>query len=225
VRHEAIGGGTEEPQRIVTEADVQRALGAALTNLYTAGLQQLQAQAGPQGLAVDPTTVTPSIAELARPESYEPPVVNPPVGSAVDPANPNFTITVSARFAGLATPADRPVAKQLEAVVPQHFSQRPSPPCQPAETQAVKDVSWSWNGERLAIDGVIECTPRSDVSPDTVAKVRAALVGQSREAAEASLREYERQNLIGGYQLPERAELPPLEILIDVQVGQPAAGR
>jgi hypothetical protein len=224
IRHDAIGGGTEEPQRIVTEAEVQRVLSEALTNLYNTGLQQLQAQVAPQGLTADPTTVTPSVAELARPESYEPPVVEPPIGSAVDPANPNFSVTIRTRFTALATPTDQPVAEQLETVVPQHFSQRSSPPCAAGETQAVRNVSWSWSGERLTIDGVIECTPRREVSPETIALVRAALVGQSREAAEASLREYERQQLIGGFQLPDRDELPPFELLIDVQVAPPSGG-
>lgn len=223
IRHEAIGGGSEAPQRIVTEAEVQRVLGDALTNLYNEGLRRLQEQAGAQGLAIDPTTMMPSIAELAQPESYEPPVVNPPVGSAVDPANPVFTVTVRTRFTGLATPPDRPVAKQLETVVPQHFSQRSNPPCLSGESQSVQNVSWSWNGQRLAIDGVVACTPRGEVPPDTIVKVRAALVGASREAAIASLQEYERQRLIGGFQLPDRPEMPPFEFLIDVQVQQPGA--
>jgi hypothetical protein len=224
IRHAPIGGGTEEPQRVVTEAEVQRVLGEALTNLYNTGLQALQAEASTANLAVDPTTVTPSIAQLASPESYEEPVVSPPIGSPVDPANPSFTVTIRTRFTALATPTDRSVARQLETVVPQHFSQRPSPPCAPAESQAVKDVSWSWDGERLAIDGAVECTPRREIPPEALASIRATLVGQSREAAEAGLRELQRQGVIGGYQLPDRQEMPPLELLIDVQVQQPVAG-
>jgi hypothetical protein len=224
LRHEAIGGGTEEPQRIVTEAEVQRVLGDALTNLYNSGLQALEAEASSQGLAADPSTVTPNITQLGRPEAYDPPVVSPPVGSAVDVSNPSFTVTVRTRFNALAAPADRPVAEQLETVVPQFFSQSTTPPCSAGESQAVKNVSWSWNGERLAIDGVVECTPLSTVAPERVAAVRAALVGQSRETAAATLDQYRQQGLIGGYELPDRGELPPFEILIDVEVAEPAAG-
>jgi hypothetical protein len=221
IRHEAIGGGTEEPQRIVTEAEVQRVLGDALTNLYNTGLQSLQAEATAQGLTVDQSTVAPNIAGLSQPDSYELQAVNPPVGTAVDPNNPNFTITVRTRFNALAAPEGRPVAQQLETVVPQYFSQRSSPPCNAGESQAVKDVSWGWNGERLAIEGVVECTPLSSVPPERVTAIRAALVGQSDEAAAATLDQYRQQGVIGGYQLPERAELPPFEFLIDVQVAEP----
>jgi hypothetical protein len=221
LRHEAIGGGSEEPQRIVTEAEVERVLGEALTNLYNTGLQALEAEAAAQGLAVDQSTVAPNIAGLSQPESYDAPVVNPPVGTVVDANNPSFTVTVRTRFNALAAPADRPVAKQLETVVPQYFSQRASPPCSAGESQAVKDVSWGWNGERLAIEGVVECTPLSSVPPERVAAIRAALVGQSGEAAAATLDQYRQQGVIGGYQLPDRAELPPFELLIDVQVAEP----
>lgn len=224
LRNSPITGGTEEPQRVVTEAEVQRVLGEALTNLYNSGLQALQAEASAQGLSVDPSTVAPSIAQLGNPESYDPPIVSPPVGTPVDIANPSFTVTVRTHFNALAAPSDRPVAKQLETVVPLHFSQSASPPCSAAERQGVRDVSWSWNGERLAIDGVVECTPLQSVPPESVATVRAALVGQSREAAQATLDQYRAQGVIGGYQLPDRAEMPPFEILIDVQVAQPAAG-
>lgn len=225
IRHEAIGGGAEEPQRVVTEADVQRVLGDALTNLYNNGLQALQASASEQGLAVDPITLSPTTAQLALPESYDAPIVTPPVGSAVDPNNPSFSVTLRTRFSGLAAPANRDVATQLETVVPRHFSERPSPPCTPAESQSVRDVSWSWDGQRLSISGTVSCTPLQTIPPETLVTVRSALVGQSREAAEATLEQYRKQGLIGGYVLPDRDDLPPFELLIEVRPSQPPSAQ
>ncbi|HWQ11849.1 MAG TPA: hypothetical protein VNL77_03570, partial [Roseiflexaceae bacterium] len=219
IRHGPIGGGTEEPQRIVTEAEVQRALEGALTNLYNVGLQELQARA-PQPLIVDATTVTPGIAELSDPANYEVISVTPPVGTAVDRANPTFSVMVRARFSALATPGDAPVISQLKTVIPNHFRQPGSARCREGEDSAARDVTYRWTGERLTISGYISCAPLHTVSPETIAKVRAALVGQSREAAAASLRQYQALGLIGGYELPDREEMPPLELLIDVQVQQ-----
>jgi hypothetical protein len=224
IRHEAIGGGTEEPQRIVTEAEVQRVLGEALTNLYRAGTGQLQNVAGEQTLVLDATTVRPSTVDLQQPTSYDQPVVSPPVGQPVDPNNPTFTVTVQTRFTGLATAQGASVEQQVGTVAAQHFSERPGAPCRPGERQEIPELRPAWDGERLVISGVVRCIPSNAVSQETVARVRGSLLGQSRIAAAATLDEFVRQGQIGGYRLPDRQELPRFEFLLDVQVdeGQPA---
>ncbi|MFQ3633662.1 hypothetical protein, partial [Roseiflexus sp.] len=95
IRHEAIGGGSEQMQRVVTEADVQRILGEALTGLYNTGMERLARQIDQNVLAIDPTTIFPSSIDLAQPEAYDPPLIEPPIGQPVDPVNPVFRLTVS----------------------------------------------------------------------------------------------------------------------------------
>lgn len=216
IRHEAIGGGSEEMQRIVTEADVQRVLGEALTGLYNAGMQQLARQIDQNVLAIDPTTIFPSSIDLAKPDAYEPPRIEPPIGQPVDPNNPVFRLTVSTRFSALATPRERLVSKQLEVVVPQHFLQRGTP-CNPNERVGFDVAGWRWDGSKLMINGAVNCTEYGVLTADTLAQIRRALVGVSRSDAETILQQFSQQGLIGDYSLPAIQTLPGFDFLIDVQ--------
>lgn len=216
IRHEAIGGGTEEPQRIVTEADVQQVLGAALTGLYQEGMQQLSRQIDQNVLTIDPTTITPGTIELARPEAYDPPLVEPPIGQPVDRANPVFRLTVRTRFSALATPRDRLVSKQLELVVPQYFIQRGAA-CRPAERAGFDVAGWRWDGSKLMIDGAVTCTEYGTLTPEALNQVRQALTGASRSEAETILQQLVEQGVISSYSLPAIETLPDFGFLIDVQ--------
>ncbi|MGQ9828258.1 MAG: hypothetical protein ACUVSW_10380 [Roseiflexus sp.] len=216
IRHEAIGGGSEQLQRIVTEADVQRVLGEALTGLYNAGMEQLARQIDQNLLAIDPTTITPGTIELARPESYNPPIIDPPLGQPVDPANPFFRVTVSTRFSALALPRDRLVGKQLEQVVPQHFLQR-GIPCNPNERVGFDVAGWRWDGSKLTINGAIACTEYGTLTNDMLNQIRKDLVGISRSDAEARLQQFVQQEVISAYSLPAIETLPGFDFLIDVR--------
>ena len=216
IRHDAIGGGSEQAQRIVTEADVQRVLGDALTGLYNAGMEQLARQIDQHVLAIDPTTITPDTIELARPESYNPPLIEPPLGQSVDPANPVFRVTVSTRFSALATPRDRLVSKQLEQVVPQHFLQRGTP-CNPNERVGFDVAGWRWDGSKLTISGAIACTEYGTLTNDMLNQIRRDLVGASRSDAETRLQQFVQQGAISTYSLPAIETLPGFDFLIDVQ--------
>ena len=68
----AIGGGSEQPQRIVTEADVQAVLGQALTALYANGNQALRSQIDESKVAIDATTIAPSAEAAGRPQKLRP---------------------------------------------------------------------------------------------------------------------------------------------------------
>jgi hypothetical protein len=216
IRHDAIGGGSEQSQRIVTEADVQRVLGDALTGLYNAGMEQLARQIDQHVLAIDPTTITPDTIELARPESYNPPLIEPPLGQPVDPANPVFRVTVSTRFSALATPRDRLVSKQLEQVVPQHFLQRGTL-CNPNEQVGFDVAGWRWDGSKLTINGAIACTEYGTLTDDMLNQIRKDLVGASRSDAETRLQQFVQQGAISTYSLPTIETLPGFDFLIDVQ--------
>ncbi|MCS6839402.1 MAG: hypothetical protein NZ699_05130 [Roseiflexus sp.] len=216
IRHEAIGGGTEQMQRIVTEADVQRVLGEALTGLYNAGMQQLVRQIDQNILAIDPTTIFPSSIDLAQPDAYDPPLIEPPIGQPVDPANPVFRLTVSTRFSALATPRERLVNKQLEVVVPQHFLQRGTR-CNANERVGFDVAGWRWDGSKLTINGAVTCTEYGVLTSDTLNQIRRALVGVSRSDAETILKRFEQQGLISNYTLPAIQTLPGFDFLIDVR--------
>lgn len=217
LRHPPINGGTDDPQWIVTEADVQRVLGDALTGLYNAGIQQLRAQTDGVNSAIDETTITPNPQALGSPESYEPPLITPPVGEAADPATQSFEITVRTRMNALAVRPDRLLSTQFQEVIPKYFVERSDPPCLRSETTAPKVDSWSWDGQSIKIQGSITCTPQEIIQGDTRLRVREAVRGKSREEAEAGLRALQEQGLIGEYTLPDMAQLPAFDFLLDVQ--------
>jgi hypothetical protein len=208
----------------VTEADVQAVLAQALTALYGNGLQALRSQIDETKLAVDETTIAPSAEALGDPKNYDPPVVEPAVGQAVDPNNPVFRVTVRGSFSALATPAGNSVADQLQTVVPQYFFQRSDRPCKASERQGTRVDASRWDGEKLTIDGAISCTPIGGVPSETIAKVKDAVRGQSRDAAVTGLETLKQQDLIGDYELPDKAQFPRFDWLITVQAteSQPA---
>jgi hypothetical protein len=223
-QNEPIGGGSEAPQRVVTETEVQAVLQEALTQLYNNGIQQLRAETDESEEAIDPETVAPSAGELGSPENYQVVAVEPAIGQAVDPASPVFRVTVRARFSALATPAGKPVQDQLGLVVRDYFQQRGSLPCKPAETPTQDVTAWLWDGQRLTIDGVLKCTPANALSPEAINRVKDAVRGQSLDTAEAGLKTLQDQGVIGEYTLPAgRDSFPRFDWLVDVEVGPPPA--
>lgn len=219
ISHKAIGGGDEQNIRLVTEADVERVLGQALTELYGAGVQQLSAQI-PAGQALDSSTIVPSTADLADPRSYDAPVVSPPVGSPVDAANPTFSIAVGARFFGLSTPSGRAVFDQFHAVA-RPYMEKNGPACSAGEEASYRVTKWHWDGSKLMIDGEVKCSISGEIAPETLGRIKSAVEGQSRSAAASALDALVAQKLIGSYTLPERETLPQYDFLLDVQVRKP----
>ncbi|MEO7910153.1 MAG: hypothetical protein ABIV47_10930 [Roseiflexaceae bacterium] len=213
----AITGGSEQPQRIVTEADVQAILAQALTTLYANGNQALLSQIDETKVVIDATTITPSAEALGDPKNYDPPLVEPAVGQPVDSNNPVFTVTVRANFNALVTPIGRTVADQLQTVVPQFFFQRPDRPCKASERQGTRVDASHWDGEKLSIDGAISCVPIGGLPPETISKVRDSVKNQPRDAAIRGMEQLKQEGLIGSYQLPDQAQFPRFDWLITVQ--------
>lgn len=222
IRHGPITGGSEAPQRIVTEQDVRNILAQALTELYNSGVLQLRSKIDEGKFSIDATTVAPSPADLSDPQSYDPLVVEPAIGQPVaDANNPVFTVKVHARFKALAAPSGKAVITQLQTVAPAYFAQRPDRACKPGEQQGTTIGSIRWDGEKLMIDGAINCGVAGGLTAETLAQVREALRGQPREAAEAGLRTLQQQGLIGEFQLPDKASLPRYDFLLNIAVAQP----
>jgi hypothetical protein len=216
LRNAPIGGGSEELLRIVTEDDVRQALPAALTGLYSAGRQALQGQIDARQ-EIDLVSIHPNADEIAQPESYEI-VVEPAVGARLDASNPNFNVTVRARFSGLAVPRGRRVGDQLKDALLQHFTA----PCRPGERASAEVSDYRWNGQRLTVDGTITCAPNAGLAAAAINRVKLAVSGRSRADAERNLQALQRDGLIGGYTLPDRDRFPSLDFLLTVVVEQPA---
>jgi hypothetical protein len=213
-----ITGGNDQPQRIVTEADVQRSLPEALTALNSAGIRALQAKIDMSTQAIDSRSITPSAEMLGDPQSYEI-VVEPPVGQPVDASNPVFNITVRAHFSALATPSDQLVGQQLQGVIPEHF--RANLPCT-SGAQSGFSADYRWDGQKLMVDGAITCTPSQTLAPATISKLKSAVAGKSRAEAVQNLDALEQDGLIAGYTLPAREQFPSFDFLLTVEQGQPS---
>lgn len=218
LRNPPLEGGSDQPQRVVTSDDVQRALGEALTGLYNAGVQALRTQIDERTQGVDLTSISPTPQELGAPESYDPPIINPAIGQPVDPNNPTFTISVKTHFNGLASPLDRPVSDQLQQIVPAHLSQNGKVPCQPGDLSGFRVTSWRWDGTKLTIDGDITCTVGGGLTSEVQGKVRDAVRGQTRADAITNLEALKTAGTIGDYTLPERDSFPRFDFLMTVQL-------
>ncbi len=215
-RNDAISGGSDEPQWIVTDADQQRVLGEALTGLYNTGVQQLRAQTNGVQSTIDASSISPSPQVLGRRESYEPPVMSPAIGQPSDTRE--FTMTVRTRFVALAVRPDRMLKDQLAQIVNGYLAQNGGERCTAAEVGQSKIDSWIWDGASLKINGVLQCSPRGVLGPEIRLQVRDSLRGKTRAEADAALRELQLQGLIGEYSMGGDAQqLPSLDFLIDVR--------
>jgi hypothetical protein len=218
-----IAGGADEPQWVVTDADVQRVLGEALTGLYNTGIQQLRAQSVDGKSVVDETAITPDPQALGRPESYEPPLVTPPVGQVADPNTRSFTVLVRTRFTALAVPPDRLMKDQIAKVISAHFAQRSTPICSSAELMRPSIDRWIWDGASLKVNGLVTCEPTGALAPEVRLLVREALRGKTRAQAEAALQELRDRGLIGDVQIPDSVTtMPPCDVLREVQFADAA---
>lgn len=215
-QHGPINGGTDEPQYVVTDVDVQAVLGEALTGLYNSGIQQLRAQGVDGESMVDETSISPNPQALGRPESYDQPLVTPPIGQ-VSP-NGEFSVTVRTRFTALAVPPNNAMQDQIAKMVNAHFTQRSTPLCSSAEVTRPSIQGWNWDGASLKVSGTVVCEPVGALAPETRLQVREALRGKTRDQAEAALLDLQASGFIGKFTLPEGVEqFPPFDMLLDVQ--------
>lgn len=210
IQHPPLTGGSEEEVRIVKDTNVQALLAPALEGLDAEARAQLGGLAQARGLGLDPTTVVPRRSELEQLQGFDY-VVQPAVGQTLDPNNPRFTLTVQASYSGLGVPADRPLDRQLGPVLTEQLLQAGRITAGDCRAPAV--TGWSWDGERLLVDGQIApdtLSPGCQGGLDQAAldQVREAVRGKSREEATAALDALVAQGLIGGYTLPDVERLP-----------------
>ncbi|WP_322823254.1 baseplate J/gp47 family protein [Chloroflexus sp.] len=209
VSHDAIGGGTDEEVRVIKESDVRRYLAQALTDLDQEARRQLDGLALAHNLRLEPTTVSPSRAELEQLAGFEL-IVDPPIGTSLSRDNPFFTITVQSRYSGLAISGDsaafqRQLADAFNSQLIQNGQLRPGD-CRAAFVQG-----WRWDGATLRIDGSIGPDPAcgNELDPATRAAIQNAVLGRTRTEAEAALQELVAAGRLAGFELPDNVDRFP----------------
>lgn len=209
VSHDAIGGGTDEEVRVIKESDVRRYLAQALTDLDQEARRQLDGLALARNLRLEPTTVSPSRAELEQLAGFEL-IVDPPIGTSLSRDNPFFTLTVQSRYSGLAISGDsaafqRQLADAFNSQLIQNGQLRPGD-CRAAFVQ-----SWRWDGATLRIDGSIGPDPAcgNELDPAIRAAIQNAVLGRTRAEAEAALQELVVAGRLAGFELPDNVDRFP----------------
>jgi hypothetical protein len=219
LRNSLIGGGSETMRRIVSESDMARLLGAALAKSYVQGLKDLQAQAQQRMLIIDNATILPAMAVLGSPAIYGEPRLEPAVGTVLDPRNAEVRLTVQMTFSAFAIKAENTVQNQLQRVVPLRFQSGRTPVCKVGELPKFRISDWQATKSGVSINGEVRCAPQMPVDDAIVAALPRKLQGMKANQAQSMLNELKDAGVISDYQLPARAEMPPLAQLITIRVG------
>lgn len=200
--HDTIGGGTDEEVFVIKESDVRRYLAEALTRLDKEARRQLDGLALARNLRLEPTTVSPSRAELEQLAGFEQ-IVDPPIGTSLPKDNRFFTLTVQANYSGLAVSGDpasfqRQLADAFNAQLIQNGQLRPG------DCRAAVINGWRWDGATLRVDGAVGPDPAcgNELDPATRAAVQNAVLGRTRTEAEAGLQALVTSGRLAGFELP-----------------------
>jgi hypothetical protein len=218
IEHAAITNGTDQVIRVVKDTDVQRLLGDALTGLNSQGRDVLAAHANNNGLVLEMRNITPSTGDLQAGEGYDITVI-PPVGTTIDPANPNFSVSVRSNFSALATPPGQSLEDQLKVALPKQLDSEGRLPF----GMKVNITGWHWSSSQLTVDAILQPTGEvKQLDAQTRAAIRDAIKGKSAAQAREALEQFKAQGHISGYTLPpERDTIPGLDFLLELQVGEP----
>ena len=218
VQHAALTGGSEEQTYIVKESNVQSLIAAALEGLDAEARRQLDRLALARGLTLDATTVIPRRADLEQLQGFEYSVL-PPIGQTLDPAKPQFTLTVRATYSALAVPPNKPLERQLGPVLSEQLLQAGRLTIGDCRAPAI--TNWRWDGKSLLVDGQIAPDTRSpscigNLDAGLLRKVREAVRGKTYAEAQSVLTELVAQGVISGYTLPNVQRLPQWDWQINV---------
>ncbi len=220
LRNDAITGGSETVRRIVSESDMARLLGAALSRAYAQALRELTDQAQQRMLQLDEATLTPDPESLGTPAIYGVPTLDPPVGTVLEPQNATVSLVVSVTFRVYAVQADKSVQAQLQSVVPQRFQGGNTPICRVGEIPAFRVDTWQVHDANVRINGEIRCAPQMPIDSTVLANLPAQLANMSYTDAQALLDTLQTNGVISSYTLPNRDRMPPLPQLVSVRVSE-----
>lgn len=220
LRNDPISGGSETVRRIVSEADLTRLLGAALSRAYAQAYVELGNQAKQRMLQIDDATLTPDPVALGTPQVYGTPQLDPPVGTVLEAKNAQVSLVVSVKFRVYAVQADKPVQAQLQNVVPQRFQGGSTPICRVGEIPAFRVDTWQVLDTNVRINGEIRCSPQMPIDTTVLAGLPAQLANTTNAEAQAILESLKTKGVISSYTLPNRDRLPPLPQLVTVRVSE-----
>jgi len=220
LHHDPLTGGTEALVYIVRDTDVSLLLPQAVTGLCNQATKVLETEAklvARGRMNLEPTTIAPNCEDFGQGQPYDVTVV-PPVGQPVSPDNLRFEVVVRARFNALATPPGKALKSQIEQVLPGQLAR------EMGATKGMKPLltNWHWDGSKLTMDGTLTPTGEApSLDPQTKAAILAQVKGKSRKEVEAALNQFVQKALISGYTLPDRAQLPTVDFLLEIQVQPP----
>jgi hypothetical protein len=220
LRNDAITGGSETVRRIVSESDMARLLGAALSRAYAQALRELTDQAQQRMLQLDVATLTPDPKLLGTPAIYGVPILDPPVGTVLEPQNATVSLVVSVTFRVYAVQADKSVQAQLQSVVPQRFQGGNTPICRVGEIPAFRVDTWQVHDANVRINGEIRCAPQMPIDATVLTNLPAQLANMSYTDAQTLLDTLQTNGVISSYTLPNRDRMPPLPQLVSVRVSE-----
>ncbi|HEU4322422.1 MAG TPA: hypothetical protein VFS21_04660 [Roseiflexaceae bacterium] len=219
ISHDPLTGGSEENQFVVTQQAVDAAVAGSYRGLYDAAQAQLKAMLidAPR-FSLDEATILPRFNEQTQ--SFDnlsllgEPIVNPPIGTPLDPNNPAFSVQMQVNVDGLATPPNRSIQQQFNDVLPAYLQNRQPPLCRVEEELAnIQYSGWQWDGTRLTVDGSADCRPNA---AEIDRRVREAVLGERADIAESKLLELQALGLIDSFQLPAVERLPGQGFLLEV---------
>ncbi len=218
ISHDPLVGGSEENQFVVTQQAVDAVVAGSHRGLYDAARTQLSTALDSQRFTLDEATILPRFNEQTQ--SFDnlvllgDPLASPPIGSPLDPNNPVFSVLMQVEVVGLATPFNRNIQKQFNDVLPTYFQNRQPPLCRVEEELAnIQYSGWQWDGERLIVDGSVDCRPNET---EIDRRVREAVLGESADMAESKLLELQAVGLIDSFQLPAKERMPSMGFLLEV---------
>lgn len=207
-------GGTDQEVPIVTFDDVNRLLPDALSRLYGQGVNEVnnrvQQLAGFTLMKGENTPeILPTQAQLKQiqPEDLQ---VFPPIGQVVSPElNGKFTLRISRRFEGLASPMDRPIDSQLQQAVANRLRLGDTN----VQTDEVQILNWRRGEGGLLVDAMV--VPRGGylrVPAELQQTITQAVRGKPRAEAEQYLADLRSQGQIGDFTLPAQWTTVPEDL-------------
>ena len=147
------------------------------------------------------------------------PRLEPAVGTVLDPRNAEVRLTVQMTFSAFAVKSENTVQNQLQRVVPLRFQSGSTPVCKVGELPKFRISNWQTTQSGVAINGEVQCAPQMPVDDAVVASLPSKLQGLKTDQAQQVLDALKTSGVISDYQLPARAEMPPLAQLITIRVG------
>ena len=191
----AFAGGTDQEVRIVRVDDVNKVLPAAMSQLYTTGVQALQLKtAEVPGWSLPAATITPTLAVLKRLQGFDY-SVSPPIGSVAGDEG-GFTVELRSHFQAVAEPntAQARMEQQLSQALKQQLIN-----IKQINPQSIVSVDrWVVRGQTLVATAKVQAPDSAPaLAPEFLQEVQRSIAGQPRAAAEAYLQSQLEQHTIG----------------------------